>query len=156
MSEEKDIDEEKNKRLMEMLKNDIIEHYLKGNVVFTTIDGLSVMPMDKFIEQPAEGILYDLNRLGEVILSWADEQRWINDYAASEVITALKNKIDKLEEQINNKPNKKELESFYEFIAGNGLLKESAAQYDTVSDYIKDTYGNEQQEDDNDAKRKNS
>lgn len=77
------------------LKNLILEKAKQGKVVFSTFDGLAVVDLDKFIEQPAEGILYDLNRLPEVVFTWIDDPKWINDYAVSLVITKLKDLLDR-------------------------------------------------------------
>lgn len=47
---------------MEEIKNKILAEYDKGNIVVASFEGLQSMPLDEFIKQPADGLLYDLNR----------------------------------------------------------------------------------------------
>lgn len=83
------------------IKDKILEEYEKGNIVINDIEGLQTMPIDKFIEQPTDGMLYDLNRCEEVVLTDVGKnERWVNDYAVSKVIRRLKNRIAELEEII--------------------------------------------------------
>lgn len=81
------------------IKDKILEEYKKGNVVFATIEGLRVASMEDFIKQPTAGILYDLNRDEATVLTWISENdpKWFNDLAVGQVIRALKDKIEKLE-----------------------------------------------------------
>ena len=85
---------------MNELKNKILAQYQEGNIVFAGIDGLQTTPLKDFIEQPVDGILYDLNRSEEVVLTFIDNPKWINDYAVCKVIRALKSKINELENNI--------------------------------------------------------
>jgi hypothetical protein len=82
---------------MEEIKNIVLDEYKKGNVVFVGIEGLQTAPISEFIKQPADGILYDLNRIESVVLSFLSDPKWVNDYAVAQVIRALKNRIDELE-----------------------------------------------------------
>jgi len=59
-----------------------------------TPDGPAVANLDEFIKQPAEGILYDLNRGREVVLMFIDDPKWVNDYAVGLVIDKLKALLD--------------------------------------------------------------
>ena len=68
----------------------------QGDIVFATIDGLRSIKLDDFIRQPADGILYDLNRSREVVLTFIDDPKWVNDFAVCLVITKLKSEIDRL------------------------------------------------------------
>lgn len=77
----------------EKLKNKILKEYEKGNIVYATSEGLAVVPLEEFIKQPASGILYDLNRLPEVVLTFIDDPKWVNDYAVAVIITKLREKI---------------------------------------------------------------
>ena len=77
------------------LQNVVIEESRNGNVVVLGLGGLQRMRLDEFIQQSADGILYDLNRLEESI--FFDNPRSVNDYAAAKTIRALKDKIKKLE-----------------------------------------------------------
>ena len=88
---------------MEEIKNKILQEYEKGNIVVAGFEGLKGMLLDEFIKQPADGILYDLNRGEEVILTFLPDPKWVNDYAVAKVIRALKRKIDELEAKpLNN------------------------------------------------------
>ncbi len=63
----------------------------KGFVTIMSIDGLMSMPIDEFIKQPTEGLLYDLNRdrLTTITLGSEGNVRWVNDYAMALVIEYL-------------------------------------------------------------------
>jgi len=82
---------------MKKIKNKILEEYKKGNIVVAGIEGLQCMPLSEFIKQPADGMLYDLNRNETVVLTFLSDPKWINDYAVAQVIRALKSRIDELE-----------------------------------------------------------
>jgi hypothetical protein len=79
---------------MENLKEKILKEYEKGNIVVNTCEGIEVMNLKTFLEQPVEGILYDLNRDEITILTLMDDPKWINDFAACKVIQELKRQID--------------------------------------------------------------
>lgn len=79
------------------MKDKILEEYEKGNLVIASMDGLLITDAKCFIEQSAEGILYDLNRLESVVLTFIDDPKWVNDYAVAKTIRALKARIEELE-----------------------------------------------------------
>jgi len=85
---------------MESIKDKVLKEYKKGNIVVVGVDGLQGMPIKEFIKQPVEGMLYDLNRDEATVLTLIDDPKWVNDYAVSKVIVALKKRIKELEEQI--------------------------------------------------------
>jgi hypothetical protein len=72
------------------IKDLVLAEAAKGNVVFMTIEGPMAMPLEEFVQQPIEGILYDLNRLPEIVITFLDDPKWVNDYALALVITKLK------------------------------------------------------------------
>ena len=78
----------------EETKELILSEAKKGNVVFATVEGLMTANLNEFIEQPTEGLLYDLNRDAATILSQLDNPKWINDYAVMQVIRKLKEYYD--------------------------------------------------------------
>lgn len=89
-------------------KNLVLAEYEKGNIIVATFEGLKKMSLDEFVKQPAEGMLYDLNRDEGTVLTFIDNKKWINDFAVAKVIQKLKSMIDKrnaiieiLEEYIN-------------------------------------------------------
>jgi hypothetical protein len=53
-----------------------------------------VADLDEFIKQPADGILYDLNRLEETALTFIDDPKWVNDFAVALVIRKLKEMLE--------------------------------------------------------------
>jgi hypothetical protein len=69
----------------------------EGKVVFATFEGLSGAVLEDFIKQPAEGILYDLNRDGATVLTFIDDPKWVNDFAVGLVITKLKEQLEAVE-----------------------------------------------------------
>lgn len=85
---------------MEEIKDKILEEYKNGNIIVATSEGLQISVLSEFIKQPAEGILYDLNRIEPVVLTFLPDPKWINDFAVCKVIRALKSRIDELESKI--------------------------------------------------------
>jgi hypothetical protein len=79
------------------LQDKVLEEYRKGNIVVATFEGLMAMPLAQIINQPADGILYDLNRSEEIVLTFIDDPKWVNDYAVAKTIRVLKDRIDELE-----------------------------------------------------------
>ena len=82
------------------LKEKILSEYDNGFVVITTCDGLRSIKLDEFIEQPVDGILYDLNRDEATVLTFVEVAKWVDDYAVCKTIRALKSRIDILENAI--------------------------------------------------------
>jgi hypothetical protein len=76
----------------------------EGKVVFLTVEGFMGGDLENFIQQPAEGILYDLNRdkITTITLAKASEigKRWVNDYAVAVVIEYMHKEIQRLNERI--------------------------------------------------------
>jgi hypothetical protein len=50
---------------------------------------LGTIDLEEFVKQPADGILYDLNRGEECALSNTDSIRWVNDFAVALTIRKL-------------------------------------------------------------------
>jgi hypothetical protein len=72
----------------------IVEKGRQGTLVVSTIDGLAEVSIKDIINQPIDGLLYDLNRSPEVILTFIEDVKWINDYASMLVIKELKKQLD--------------------------------------------------------------
>lgn len=87
------------------LKDLILEEYKKDIIVISTVDGFKGIKLDEFIKQPTVSMLYDLNRLEEVVLTFLPDPKWVNDYAVCKTIEALKAKIDQLEKQLDQQIN---------------------------------------------------
>lgn len=88
---------------MDDLKKDILAEYEKGNIVVASMEGLQVCKLDDFIKQPVDGMLYDLNRLESVVLTFLPDPKWVNDYAVSKVLRAMQAKIEDLQRLLDAK-----------------------------------------------------
>lgn len=88
---------------MDDLKKDILAEYEKGNIVVASFEGLQVCKLEDFIKQPVDGMLYDLNRLESVVLTFLPDPKWVNDYAVSKVLRAMQAKIEKLQQLLDTK-----------------------------------------------------
>ena len=79
------------------LKDLILKKRKENKIVFMTIEGPMEIDIDLFIEQPIEGILYDLNRDLPTILTFLNNGniKWVNDFAVAVVISKLKEHYDK-------------------------------------------------------------
>ena len=76
------------------LRDFILEKEKEGKVVIQTVEGFAEIKLDDIIKQPAEGLLYDLNRDRLTVLTFIDDPKWVNDYAVGLVITKLKKLLD--------------------------------------------------------------
>lgn len=67
-----------------------------GGIVIMTEIGLIEVSLEKFCQQDADNILYDLNRDEATTLTLGNEGlvRWVNDYAVAKVIRYLKEKLN--------------------------------------------------------------
>ena len=79
---------------MKSLKEIVLEAEAENKVVFMTIDGLLSVNIDKFVLQPTEGLLYDLNRNRATILTFIDNPQFVNNFAVMKVITKLKEMLE--------------------------------------------------------------
>lgn len=72
-----------------------------GDIVLMTEIGLIEVSLEKFCQQDADGILYELNRDESTTLALGSDgmERWINDYAVAKVIRCLKEEIEKFKIQ---------------------------------------------------------
>jgi len=83
------------------IKQFVLDKRKEGKVVVATIEGYMSVEVSEFIKQPADGILYDLNRLEEVALTFIDDPKWVNDFAVALTIRALKAENGVLEAKLN-------------------------------------------------------
>ncbi len=82
---------------MEDIKKLVVEESEKGVIFTLSPEGMNRSDISEFIKQPADGILYDLNRSETVVLTFIPDPKWVNDYAVAKVIRALKARIEELE-----------------------------------------------------------
>lgn len=81
----------------EKLRDQIIKATKEGKIAFATFEGVMSMPLHDFLQQPVDGILYDLNRLPEFGLANIDDPKWINDFAVAAVIRELYSRAESAE-----------------------------------------------------------
>src|SRR3990167_5457696 len=80
----------------EKLRAHILSERDIGNIVFHGLPGqLMGAELDQFVEQPVDGILYDLNRSEEISLKFLNDPKWVNDFAVALVIRKLVEQRDK-------------------------------------------------------------
>lgn len=78
----------------ECVKEIILKEYNEGNIVLISHNGLVKHKLDDFVNQPIEGLLYDLNRDEATILTFIDDTKWVNDFACAKVIRELKKRLN--------------------------------------------------------------
>jgi hypothetical protein len=84
--------------------SDYLRTLPEGTIAVCTEDGLGTFDVKEFIDQPWEGILWDLNRDAATCLTnlkETDDLIWINNYASGQVIRALKERIAELEKLVD-------------------------------------------------------
>lgn len=85
----------KQQKSREELRDLVLAERKNGNVVCYVLPGqLMVTPLDQFVEQPADGLLYDLNRGEEVSLTFLGDPKWVNDFAVALTIRKLMQQRD--------------------------------------------------------------
>ena len=82
--------------MSEDIKKLILDKRREGKLVYTSFEGLHSVAIKDFIRQPVDGILYDLNRLEEVALTFIDDPKWVNDFAVALTIRELYALIESL------------------------------------------------------------
>ncbi len=75
--------------MSEKVKKLVLDKRKEGKLVFMGNETLISMDVKEFIKQPVDGILYDLNRLEEVALTFIDDPKWVNDFAVALTIREL-------------------------------------------------------------------
>lgn len=74
----------------EELKKIVLKAREDGKVIMWVLpDQMMTAPVAEFVKQPADGILWDLNRGEECALSNTDSIRWVNDFAVAMTIREL-------------------------------------------------------------------
>jgi hypothetical protein len=69
-------------------------------VMWVLPDQVMTAPLEEFVRQPADGILWDLNRGEECALSDTDNIRWVNDFAVALTIRKLVEQRDAAEAKL--------------------------------------------------------
>lgn len=91
--------EEQKRALHESIRDKILEEWKKGNVCFRTTDGIMMQPIGWFIQQPIEGMLYDMNRDEATILTLLDE-KWVNDLCLTKLLKYYHERCEELEKKL--------------------------------------------------------
>lgn len=81
----------------------ILEHKKNNEIVFMTSEGAMVANIEKLIEQPTEGLLYDLNRDFATLSTNAKNSKnlkWVNDMALANIVEYLMNENKKLKKEL--------------------------------------------------------
>ena len=74
----------------EELQKVVLKARDEGKVVMWVLpEQLMTAPLDEFVKQPVDGILWQLNRGEECALSSADNIRWVNYFAVALTIRKL-------------------------------------------------------------------
>lgn len=82
------------------VKDYILEETKKGNIVLNSSLGPMIANLKGIVEQPVEGLLYDLNRDEATVLTFIDDPKWVNDYAVIQVIRELKRQLDEYKSKV--------------------------------------------------------
>lgn len=82
------------------LAEKILAEYKKGNICYRTIDGIFEMPIEEFVKQPLEGMLYDINRDGATIITFLNDPKWTNDFALTKLLEYYYDRCKKLEKKL--------------------------------------------------------
>lgn len=69
-------------------------------VMWVLPDQLMTAPLEEFVRQPADGILWDLNRGEECAFSDTSNIRWVNDFAVALTIRKLVEQRDAAEAKL--------------------------------------------------------
>jgi hypothetical protein len=80
-------------------KDIVIQKRKEGKIVLRDVNGLWETNVSDFIQQSADGILYDLNRDEATVLSM-DDPKWMNDFAVGVTIRALHAEVARLQEEV--------------------------------------------------------
>ena len=89
--------ETKEKEIFESIRDKVLAEWDKGNLVYADVDGLKSIKFDDFIKQPLEGMLYDINRCLPVIVTYIEDQKWVNDFALTKLLEYYYNKCKEYE-----------------------------------------------------------
>jgi len=71
------------------LRDKILSEYKKGNIVIMSKEGVMTTKLENILDQPIDGILYDLNRNEVVILAFIEDPKWVNDFALVKLLRHL-------------------------------------------------------------------
>ena len=87
----------------EELQNLILSKKKEGKIVFHSLEGLLEAKLENIIQQPAEGLRWELNRDMATLLSRVskDNPCWVNDLALANITEYLINKVNEITDERN-------------------------------------------------------
>lgn len=88
---------EKEQKELESIKDKVLVEWEKGNLVFADFEGLKSIKFKDFINQPLDGMLYDINRDTATILTFIEDPKWVNDFALTKLLEYYYNKCKEYE-----------------------------------------------------------
>ena len=106
----------------------VLNAHKEGKVVINTVEGPCIVSLEELVDQPAEGILYDLNRSDSITLTFMDDPKWINDFACAQVIRYLKEQLEEHEKNDSTdflQGQKLEVERLLNLVKGHPLMESS-------------------------------
>lgn len=109
-------------------KETILNAHKEGKVVINTVEGPCIVSLEELVDQPVEGILYDLNRSDSITLTFMDDPKWINDFACAQVIRYLKKQLEEHEKNDSTdflQGQKLEVERLLNLVKGHPLMESS-------------------------------
>lgn len=71
-----------------------------GKICYRTVVGIEAMSIEEFVQQPLEGMLYDINRDRATVMTFLDDAKWTNDLALTQLLEFYYNENIRLKKEI--------------------------------------------------------
>lgn len=84
----------------EQIREKIQQAMTEGKICYRTEEGIYSMPMVEFVQQPLEGMLYDINRDRATVMAFIDDPKWTNDLALTQLLEYYYNENIRLKKEI--------------------------------------------------------
>ena len=98
-------------------------------------EGPMMAELKSIIDQPTEGLLYDLNRDEGTILTLISDPKWVNDFACAQVIRELKRRIDEFASHEPEAPAPSNHKTYYCSVC-HKVPVDAENGFDTCSDCV--------------------